>query len=178
MASFARSGKKDGEKNNADRFGLKPGAEYHGYVLIERLGAGGFGEAWLAENLDGEKLALKFPANLDFETLDVLRREVSLYKRLREAMRGDNQRPPIVALKQSLLDADPPALVMEYIAGGDLRRFRQQNDFRPLSFEESLPIVRDILEALAFAHSQKHRSSRFIARERPVRSPRRALEIG
>jgi hypothetical protein len=60
MASFARSGKKDGEKNNADRFGLKPGAEYHGYVLIERLGAGGFGEAWLAENLDGEKLALKF----------------------------------------------------------------------------------------------------------------------
>jgi serine/threonine protein kinase len=152
-ASFERSGNLD-DNRPADGLGLAPGAEVHGYTLIERLGAGGFGEAWLAKNLDGERYALKFPANLDAKTLEALRREVSLYKRLREAMDQTGERPPIVALRQSLLNANPPALVMEYMAGGDLRRFRRERNFQPLSFEESLPIIRDILEALAFAHGQ------------------------
>lgn len=150
MESFPKS---DGEGDAINR-SLGPGAEIHGYKLISKLGAGGFGETWLAENLDGEHLALKFPLSLDFKALESLQREVSLYRQLREAMRETGERPPIVALKQSLIGVHPPMLVMEYLAGGDLRAFRKNRGFAPLSFEESLPIVCDILEALAFAHRQ------------------------
>jgi serine/threonine protein kinase len=131
---------------------LRPGAKLHGFKLIEKLGAGGFGEAWLAENLDHERFALKIPANLEPKVLEALRREVDLFRRLRKSMEQDGSRPPIVYLKHDFLESDPPALAMEYVAGGDLRRAMRGR--KPMSYFESLTVIRDVLEALDFAHGR------------------------
>jgi serine/threonine protein kinase len=133
-----------------DSTGLTPGAFLHGYQLRERLGAGGFGEVWRAESPEGEILALKVSRRLEADALATLRREVELFRLLRPNA-DQKERGPVVALKRDLLSDAPPALVMEYMAGGDLRRWMQARLMRPLALAESLSIVRDVLEALEFA---------------------------
>mgnify|MGYP005841657443 CR=1 FL=1 len=45
---------------NATCHDLQSGHSVHGCKLLQKLGRGGSGEVWLAENLDGEFIALKF----------------------------------------------------------------------------------------------------------------------
>jgi serine/threonine protein kinase len=135
---------------------LRACANAQGFRLVERLGEGGFGETWLAENRKGEKVVFKFASPENPKALAALQREADLYQSLRESMPGPReQRPPIARILLSLLDADPPALVIEYMSGGDLRQFMKRRFHEPLRFERSLPIVRSVLEALAFAHRLK-----------------------
>jgi hypothetical protein len=132
---------------------IRAGLEIHGYLLRERLGTGGFGEVWLAENLDRETFALKLGRRVCPTALEALRRELDVFRRLRRDMA--DARPPIVGLKHNLLNADPPALVMEYVSGGDLRAFaRRRGSGYPASPAEADAIMRDILDALAFVHDR------------------------
>ena len=86
------------------------------WVLVERLGVGGFGEVWRAENehLPGEARALKFVT--DPTAAKSLRNEAKLLARVRR----EGGHPGIIKLLDTSLSADPPCVAYEYVAGGEL----------------------------------------------------------
>ncbi len=84
------------------------------YVLIERLGEGGFGEVWKAENPDlpGTVVAIKVPTKPDCAA--ALRRE--------GALQNVVDHPNVVRTLTVNAANDPPYLVSEYVPGESLRR--------------------------------------------------------
>lgn len=92
-----------------------PGVDW---VLQEPLGAGGFGEVWLARHAhlrSKASVALKFC--LDGSAAPALRNEAGVLDRVMQ----HGRHPGIVATLQTYLSADPPCLEYEYVEGGDLR---------------------------------------------------------
>jgi WD40 repeat protein len=126
------------------------------YQLEELLGIGGFGAVYRAKNRfeQNQPRAIKFC--LDAGMVPTLHRERAILDRL---MSVDDAKwsNHIVRLYGYALEAHPPFLVYEFVPGGDLTSYltvtRQQNGrgFRPgLAWE----LVRQVVEALAFAHEQ------------------------
>jgi serine/threonine protein kinase len=122
------------------------------WELVERLGAGGYGEVWKARNphFDGvPPVALKFctaPGARD----RLLRHEAGVLNRV---MRHGTH-PGIARLEHTYLAADPPCLAYEYVEGGDLAGLVR--DWRgggtPLSPDEAAGVVLRLAEAVGFAH--------------------------
>jgi formylglycine-generating enzyme required for sulfatase activity len=125
-----------------------PGTEWK---LLESLGAGELGEAWLAENSRGpssERAVLKFFR--DQHSAKVLRGEASLLDRIILEARNAG----IVALRQAFLELDRPCLVYQYVPGSDLvglLRDWQRRGKIP-SQNQIAQLVRRLAAILAFAH--------------------------
>jgi hypothetical protein len=135
-----------------------PGSALPGtpYQLGELLGTGGFGAVYraTAPTLQHLTFALKFC--LDRSTVAVLQQERENLERLAEAGRGAwSER--IVRLYGYELDHPTPFLVYEYVPGGDLAallaNLRQQTGHGP-GPDEAFRLVRQVSEALAFAHER------------------------
>ena len=94
------------------------------YKVIEKLGAGGMGEVFLAEDTElGRQVALKFlPAALTNDP-DVLAR----FKREAQALAALNH-PHIVTVYQVVEHDDQPVMVMEYVSGKSLRDVASSGD--------------------------------------------------
>jgi serine/threonine protein kinase len=110
---------------------------------------GGFGEVWLARNPHlPEPVALKFC--LDPSAARVLRHEAALLGRVR----SHGHHPGIVALKHTYLNADPPCLEYEFVAGGDLSGLIHNWHRRPPTdlIARTIRLMRHLADVVAFAH--------------------------
>lgn len=118
----------------------QPGRRISEYVLLEKIGEGGFGEVWKARHhVLNDVVAVKIPTDATY--VDQLRNEGTIQRALRH--------PNIVQTIGLDPAADPPYFVMEFVEGGNLR---QRLRGGPLPLQEAVDLARQILEALAFAH--------------------------
>ncbi len=127
------------------------------YKIFQYLGGGGFGDTYLANDLDlpGQPLCvvkhlkLKNP-NPDFLTLakKLFDREAQILYQL------GKQHPQIPQLFAHFPENGEFYLVQEYIDGHDLIKAKEIIPGSPKSESEVLRLVKEILEVLAFVHQQ------------------------
>lgn len=140
-------------RTGAARFEFKPGEHLPArplWSLVERLGAGAHGEAWLARHdKTHEKRVYKFAA--DGDALVTLKREITIYRLLHDTL-GD--RPDIVHLLDWNLD-DPPYFVeYTYVVAGSLAAWANAlGGIDRVPIEVRVDIAAQIADAVGAAHS-------------------------
>jgi serine/threonine protein kinase len=126
----------------------RKGQQLGNYKLLRLLGEGGFAEVYLGEQVFvGTKAAIKILTKMDRqEDLDGFIAEAKTIARLKHAH--------IVRMLDFGIEAgNTPYLVMEFAPNGSLES-RYSKDRRP-SFETILSYVKQLAEALDYAHEQK-----------------------
>src|SRR5262245_58061160 len=116
------------------------------YRIVSRIGAGGMGEVYLAEDTKlNRKVALKFlPAELAAEQ-DSIRR----FEREAKAASALNH-PNIITIHEIDETASGHFIATEFIDGETLRAYSLRS---PLTLEESVGIAAQVASALAAAHA-------------------------
>ena len=129
------------------------------YRVIERLGAGGMGEVFLAEDTRlGRQVALKFLTSADAQDPEARARLI------REAQAASVLRSPNVAVTYDLVEHGSDLFIaMEYVEG-ELLSDRVARG--PMPVPEALDIAMQVADALDEAHAPGHRPSRHQERER------------
>ncbi len=102
------------------------------YVFSEILGAGGFGEVWLAKHTFLDQ-ARAFKFCLDPQARDrLLRHEGEIVKRVMSVSRSvKDDEHGIVPLVDAYLDGETPWLAYEYVDGGDLSSLVRELSTQP-----------------------------------------------
>ncbi|KAF0244832.1 MAG: serine/threonine protein kinase, partial [Planctomycetota bacterium] len=123
---------------------LRPGLRLSEYVLVERIGSGGFGEVWVARHAEiaGRMVAIKIPSDRTFTR--ELRAEAFLQSSL--------VHPNIVRTIGLNTKHDPPFFVMEFVEGISLRDLIRRK--KRISPAQSARVCAQVLEALEFAHAR------------------------
>jgi tetratricopeptide (TPR) repeat protein len=126
---------------------LSSGQHLGAYLLQERIGAGGMGEVWKAEDTRlGRAVAIKIlPAAVaaDAEAINRMKREARTAAQL--------YHPNIATIHSIEQDGDVLFIVMELAAGVSLKRLI---DGRPLPEADVCRIGRAVADALAEAHEK------------------------
>ena len=120
------------------------------WKLVERLGTGGHGEAWLArhEKTDDARV---FKFAVDVQALSSLKREITLYRLLHDSL---GQRAAIARIFEWNLTEPPYFIEMEYVAGGNLQAWSEaQGGLSAIPLTARLELVARICDAVAAAHS-------------------------
>jgi len=122
------------------------------YQLVRELGRGGMGVVWLAQDVRlVEEVALKFlPGEIahDSTALEDMRRETLKSRRL--------SHPGIIRIHDlNEFPDEPPFISMEYINGTTLAELKARQPQRLLSWDYLKPLVKQLCEALDYAHQQK-----------------------
>lgn len=123
---------------------LRPGLKLSEYVLVERIGSGGFGEVWVAKHAEiaGRLVAIKFPGDRG------LTRELRSEAFLQSAL----VHPNIVRTIGLNTRHDPPFFVMEFVEGISFRDLLRRK--KRISPAQSARVAAQVLEALEFAHAR------------------------
>jgi uncharacterized delta-60 repeat protein len=133
-------------------FGTAPGVRVGGarFLLKRLVGRGEFSELWLARDVKNEKdVALKFlpRAFLQDENLvEQLRQEIS--------RNGLLKHPHIVAANELVVDDDAVAIVMDFVDGWSLATMKVDKLGRCYNVEEIGPWIRELCDALGYAHKE------------------------
>ena len=128
-----------------DRSAELPEPEVPGYDVKRRLGAGSYGEVWLATQKNtGREVAIKFFSRYKGLDWPLLKREVG---KLVEVL-GERR---VVHLLQVGWDAEPPYYVMEYLPGGSLA---DRLSGRAIPVKETVEVFREVAEALVYLHGK------------------------
>lgn len=125
------------------------------YQIIRHLGGGGFGETFVAcdTHLPGlpECVVKKLkPQASDAETLQTARRLFDTEAQVLYKLGKHNQIPQLLAYFE---ENEQFYLVQEFIPGHDLSQ--ELTSGKPLSPDQTISLVEDILEILEFVHRQK-----------------------
>jgi serine/threonine protein kinase/class 3 adenylate cyclase len=146
---------RDITEDERETLGWRPGPDLDipgrpHWRLRRKLGAGGFGEVWLAEHEDSPAQRV-FKFCHDPDRLRSLKREVTVFRLLREAL-GD--RHDIARIIDWQFDRAPFFIESEYIAGGDLLAWAAaQGGLANAPIEQRLAIATQLADALGAAHS-------------------------
>ena len=136
------------ESHGADSTYPIPGSMISHYRILERLGRGGMGVVYKAEDLRlGRFVALKFLSvalTQDSNALERLRREARAASSL--------SHPHICALHDIGEFQNQPFLVMEFLEGETLNA---KIDGRPLELQKILKIARQVSDALQASHEKR-----------------------
>jgi eukaryotic-like serine/threonine-protein kinase len=120
------------------------------WSLVERLGIGGYGEAWRARHdKTHEERVFKFA--LDEASLGTLKREITAFRILNDSLGGGGQ---IVRLLDWNLEQMPFFTEAEHIGGGSLIDWaKSRGGLASIPLEERIEAVAKIATALAAVHS-------------------------
>lgn len=131
------------EVKRSDRVGQQLG----NYQLIRFLGEGGFADVYLGEHIHlGSQAAIKvLHSQLTSEDIDAFRTEARTLVRLIH--------PHIVRVLDFGIEGRTPFLIMDYAPNGTLRQLHPKG--RPLSLVTVISYVKQVAEALQFAHDEK-----------------------
>lgn len=121
---------------------FKPGSIFNNrYQLLNLVGVGGFAEVWKAfDTFTKQTIAIKIYAHLDDEGKRQLTEEYARVQAL--------SHPNILKAEHFDICNNMPYLTMRYCAGGSL-----ENQIGQLSAAEMMWIVRDIMSALHYLHT-------------------------
>lgn len=123
-----------------------PPLELLGYEARQFLGAGAYGEVWVAVDRNtGRKVAIKFYTQKSGVDLSQLSREVEKLVFLS----ADRY---VVQLLDVGWDAAPPYYVMEYVDGGSLQQLLEEEGPQPVG--EAVEMFRGIAQGLVHAHGK------------------------
>ena len=129
------------------RMNIAVGTRIKQYEIVYRLGAGGMGEVYLAEDTQlRRKVAIKF---LPAESISDERAKSRLLKEARAAAALDH--PNVCAIHEIGESGDCCFIVLQYIEGETLGSRLKRN---PPDLRNSLAIAAQVADALADAHKQ------------------------
>lgn len=119
------------------------------YRIIKQIGRGGMADVYLAKDLilDGEEVAVKV-LRTNYQTDPIA---VARFQREARAM-ADLDHPHIVRITDIGEEEGQQYLATEYVAGLDLKRYIKEH--HPLSNEEAVRIMGQILLAMRLAHTR------------------------
>jgi len=140
----------DNDDTGSTLYGVRPDTVLGGrFRLMRRIGSGGMGDVWLAEDTElHEQAAIKILRDTlvgDSEALGDLKKEVAVTRKLRH--------PNIVAVFDLHIESGLYFIVMEYVEGCTLAHALAKRGI-PFELAEILPWARQMATALDYAHQQ------------------------
>ncbi len=129
---------------------LETGKKIGEYVLMEKIGHGGFGDVWLAEKrtpLSVSQFALKFfrPADSDEIEIQTIQREIEVWQQI-------SGLPNVIAVIEADFDEGYIYIVSEYANGGSLQKWLAANGGKAGSIDEAVEVTLEILNGLDYLH--------------------------
>jgi serine/threonine-protein kinase len=122
---------------------LEAGLRVQDYVLVERLGAGAFGEVWKATHAHLPRVvAIKF-ATSDAAAAALARNGVAQF---------GLEHAGIVKVLDANLSAAPPYVILEYVEGSNLRQVLRERG--RLEIPYATAIFRQLVDAIGYAHQR------------------------
>jgi formylglycine-generating enzyme required for sulfatase activity len=128
---------------------LRAGDKIGPYVLIRKLGKGGFGEVWLAEEQDtimAAQVALKIPFDEDAD-IDAVKKEATVWVKA-------SGHPNVLPIHKAAQYDAQLVLISEYAPGGSLKDWLKTHGGKAPSIESAIKITSGILAGLQHLHSQ------------------------
>jgi hypothetical protein len=123
-----------------------PPAQVEGYLLENHLGAGAFGQVWLAtDRSTGRKVAIKFYNRRSVGDIEPLAREVQKLV----VLSADRH---VVQLLDIGWEADPPYFVMEYLSRGSLEDLLRRQQTLPV--DQALEVFEEVAAGLMHLHGK------------------------
>lgn len=118
------------------------------YILINKIGRGGYGEVWLAEKrttLVTTKFALKLPN--DEIDLEIIRTEADVWCSV-------SGHPNVLPIIEADIYDDQIVIASEYVQGGSLADWIKVQNDKASSIDSTIQIIRCVLDGLEFLHSK------------------------